>query len=1526
MFNKRVQASLLTLTLIGTSLSGEFIWAESVNDRQPVPIVQEQGTYSETTTGQALNIVYTNDFEDDDDAKIIGDNKAREFDVKADIASDWTIVLEPELSATYDEKLNAGTTLEFDIILPEDATYNGSLKGQAVIKLGDSWAWTQSNHNPEVKVDDFITLGNGYKKVTLSIKFAEEIEAEQGLKSIIPRVATSNCDYEGKMYIDNVKLIAGEKQEEQILKVVYENKFENDDKAVDVAGVKALEFDIKADVASDWAIVVEPELSAAYDEKLNAGTTLEFDIILPEDATYAGSLKGQAVVKLGDSWTWTQSNHNPEVKADGFTSLGNGYKKVTLSIKFAEEVEAEQGLKVIIPRIAASNCDYQGKMYLTNVRLLVPTEAAPEEPLPEVDPIVFSFDTLDSIKGWSKEGGWEYSGDISIGHDAEKTGGALAVDLDYSADAGKSWSEAKIKCTLDKAFNLTGYTQLKMDFIYNPAMMSKGSFQLKVFSDSGLNSYTPVKNIKDYGNGLKKGTVTLNIGGKTDLQEFTLGLIGTNTDYKGTIYLDNITFGQAGSENDEYYVNATIPIEVQTPISVSGNSITANGITQSTLSEVKLADESATANTAKLYAYLEAVGKTDSVLFGHQNDIHHKVGSKSLSKSDTEDVTGSISAVVGIDTLSLTGNELGDAKDPQSTRVAECAAMTKEAAAKGAIITLSAHMPNFQVIQDRIDDGNGYLEDGSIDFSGYTPGETSGDIVQRIMPGQDLNGVYTKYLDMIAEYAHALGDTPVLFRPFHENTGSWFWWGAAYCDSEAYKNLYSYTVDYLRDEKGVHNFIYVYSPSSEAETQADYEKRYPGDDYVDMIGFDMYHDNPRATDSFINNLKNQIQLVDSFAKDHNKLFAVTETGIRNGSEDALLLTGNTRKDWYNEILEAVAPSNASYFLLWANFGENDGYYTPFVVSKTDDVVRGHEMLDYFIDFYNDSRSVFANEMGDYTSLNVNVKDVATPTGFISNPISGSRILEATTITATVRNVLPGDQVSFKVYDKEGNVKVTYIATAKSGSVFEAKISNEDLKTIGETLGSIKLFVNDKLCNTINAKFNMPEATVDSKVVDNFETYYGDSDEMSGKWASAKGVGCGIKTTLDKKRYEGNYGLSFNYSLIADGYAGITKNLGGVDWSDANALQFWTIPDGKSQKVVIQITSGGKVFEAYLQEFEDYNKLANEPVLVTIPFSKFLPRDNKTDEFKPSSIDSFGLFCNAIVPTGVSSDKFELNSTIYYDNIRAINSNKTQVTFEKSIDLSNSGSTDGGSSNGGSSGGGSSNSSGSTTVVTQKPIQIEDNKFELKTVTEDVAKALQQATKKSGNAAILDNQFIFVVDSKEETNSSVTKVTFDLKDVKVEGPLTLVKYEKQEDGTYKITKLGGNYNKEASSFIAYMTGKGEYALIQDGNLRKLQLSINDQRIYFNDKTITSDVIPYIKDGVTMVPIRIIAEQLGAEVKWNSKTKEVYITRGDKKLVLSTHQGDVEIKDARTYVKLRYVSEEFGADVLWIPNNKTIYVVE
>ena len=73
-----------------------------------------------------------------------------------------------------------------------------------------------------------------------------------------------------------------------------------------------------------------------------------------------------------------------------------------------------------------------------------------------------------------------------------------------------------------------------------------------------------------------------------------------------------------------------------------------------------------------------------------------------------------------------------------------------------------------------------------------------------------------------------------------------------------YQALWRMTVEYLRDEKGLHNLLYVYSPDV-FETEAEYLERYPGDAYVDVLGSDDYQ--ALKTDSTVSDMTRRLGMV-----------------------------------------------------------------------------------------------------------------------------------------------------------------------------------------------------------------------------------------------------------------------------------------------------------------------------------------------------------------------------------------------------------------------------------------------------------------------------------------------------------------------------------------------------------------------------------------------------------------------------------------------------------------------------------------
>jgi len=118
-------------------------------------------------------------------------------------------------------------------------------------------------------------------------------------------------------------------------------------------------------------------------------------------------------------------------------------------------------------------------------------------------------------------------------------------------------------------------------------------------------------------------------------------------------------------------------------------------------------------------------------------------------------------------------------------------------------------------------------------YSGFRSESTNIDL-EKIMNGEDEEGyqLLLDDIDAIAAQLQRLEDAgvPILWRPLHEASGGWFWWGEK--GAEPYKKLWILLYDKLTNEYGLDNLIWLWNGQD-----ADW---YPGDEYVDIIGEDIY--------------------------------------------------------------------------------------------------------------------------------------------------------------------------------------------------------------------------------------------------------------------------------------------------------------------------------------------------------------------------------------------------------------------------------------------------------------------------------------------------------------------------------------------------------------------------------------------------------------------------------------------------------------------------------------------------------------
>lgn len=724
---------------------------------------------------------------------------------------------------------------------------------------------------------------------------------------------------------------------------------------------------------------------------------------------------------------------------------------------------------------------------------------------------------------------------------------------------------------------------------------------------------------RDAGNGMKCVPVQVNFKPvEAKVAYFCLSIVGCNTDYKGDFFVNGLKL--TGEKLPDGYVDVRTAVKKQGRVQLNQLQLPA---------EAGLVDAQATPEVAQLFAYLQGIAKSDKVLYGHQNELHKKVGKSLPGASDTEDMVGDHAAVMGLDSLALTGNELSLTDEEKArglTLAQKLADIYIPAAQKGAILTMSCHMPNFAEVKKRP------LVDGKYNFDGYSPNNLEGNVMQRILPGGDLNDVYKAYLDMVADFDSRLqaANIPLIFRPFHENNGSWFWWGASSCTPSEYRNVFRYTVEYLRDVKGLHNLLYAYSPGGPLVDEADYLSRYPGDAFIDVAGFDMYHRNPAAEDAWMEGFAQTMGVVGDFAEKHHKAPAVTEVGMLYGNS-ALVVKGNTRLNWFNEALERISSQDMAYFMTWSNFDETN-FDQPYMVTKK----RGHELANGFIDFYNRPEFVFMKDSADYRKIGVKADAAKEGYGYLLTPGSYERVLGDLRIEARLRGT--AKDVQFVLAGSQGDAMIEL--PEQENGVARAVISEADIQKLGAQVADLEVVVNGEVSDSVPLLLNMPAPAQNPLLVDDFDSYYGDNGLLGGTYNPNTGSGCSVTPQLSEVKQGGEAGLAFRYSINKGGYAGIVKSLKKADWSSCDALQLWVKPDGLGQKLIIQLNSNGEDFEVDLSQLAK----TTEAQVITLPFADFKGKNGGT--FDPSGVKHFGIYCNTIGSNTI-------DSVMYFDAIKAV---------------------------------------------------------------------------------------------------------------------------------------------------------------------------------------------------------------------------------------------------------------------------------
>ena len=354
-----------------------------------------------------------------------------------------------------------------------------------------------------------------------------------------------------------------------------------------------------------------------------------------------------------------------------------------------------------------------------------------------------------------------------------------------------------------------------------------------------------------------------------------------------------------------------------------------------TASHKALSDAKAIKETQQLYAYLHSIyGK--NILAGQQEIYKGGPHDIETEFNYIKEKTGKLPAIRGFDYGNFCCPAFGS-DDGSTERVLAWAA-------QGGIATASFHLnvptdfASYEIGQ-RID----WAQTTYSEKTDFSPSKAA-------TAGTKENQYYTQALDTLAEQFDILQKkgVSVLWRPLHEaeggggEGGSWFWWGRE--GSKAYRDLYRYTYKYLTEEKGIHNLIWEWN-SYDFSSSANW---YPGDEYVDIIGYDKYNCTDWST--------NPPTLIHNTNPETNLFYSMM---ARYGNTKMIALM---ECDSFST-LSAITEEKAGwlYFMPWYDGGQDN---TNFLSNPKFNTVED------LVEMYQSEYCITLDELPDFTKLDV----------------------------------------------------------------------------------------------------------------------------------------------------------------------------------------------------------------------------------------------------------------------------------------------------------------------------------------------------------------------------------------------------------------------------------------------------------------------------------------------------------------------------------------------------------------------------
>lgn len=407
-------------------------------------------------------------------------------------------------------------------------------------------------------------------------------------------------------------------------------------------------------------------------------------------------------------------------------------------------------------------------------------------------------------------------------------------------------------------------------------------------------------------------------------------------------------------------------------------------------------DTDATEKTVALYNNLKKMQNSNNFMFGQEffnsfrfaGDLH---GDETYS--DSHAVTGSHPAVLGSDFhyyLEKNATERGYHTDA-----------VKWAFQQGYVVTFDWHI-------------------SARNTTSYECGTAPANLAKNIANGNTDDrawflGELDKVIEIINEDLVVEEDTiPIVFRPLHEMNGGWFWWGTCSgLTATEYKALYQLTVDYVKER--TKSVLFCWSPNSPFNPD-----RYPGDEYVDVVGVDSYEVTTTS-------LRTEVGKVVDHAQQHNKVAVFSETGNRTNAGTSP--GDNAARYWKDIVLPGILddPSGKAKKIAWVLTWINASWSYPYVPHSGSSVAARSS----FTDFKNSPNVLFGDELDDMYTY---IPDI---------PVSVEGDLEATSRDLQLAPVPTNDRLVIKLNNFRKPARLS-IYNANGKLIRETEVVNEEI--------------------------------------------------------------------------------------------------------------------------------------------------------------------------------------------------------------------------------------------------------------------------------------------------------------------------------------------------------------------------------------------------------------------------------------------------------------------------------------------------